>query len=228
MKEIIPVLVVFVLIVVGGLLFITRNNQESSQENQAEKTELQEQTTSLLSKKLIIGNTDAPAKIVEYFDYKCPSCNNFHYSTNQEIVDNYISKNLAHYEIRMTPIIGPDSATAARGAYCAADQGLFSEYHETVIAYMHDNYYEQGNFAAEFDDILSVNTLQSLVEPLGADVASFASCTESDLYNPNLDDNLNAAADDSIRGTPGFTIGDQSFVGNQPFSVFKTLIELEI
>jgi len=56
----------------------------------------------------------------------------------------------------------------------------------------------------------------------------FASCTDSDRFNANLDANLNAAADDSIQGTPGFAVGEQSFVGGQPFSVFKTLLDIEL
>ena len=165
--------------------------------------------------------------MIEYFDYKCPSCNQFHRTTAKEIDAEYTDNSLLKYEIRITPIIGPDSARAARGAYCSNEQSLFETYHNNVLDYLYDNYYKDGNFAAEFDDILTLDMLVDLA-PGEIDEDIFRSCVDSDKYNPALDQNLLLAAEDGVRGTPGFAIGDQSFVGGQPYSVFKTLIDIEL
>jgi len=228
MKDFIPVLVVFALIAIGGVFLVTSNTDGSSQQSSADRTTISNQESANLETKLIVGDPDAPATIVEYFDYKCPSCNQFHRTVAEEINQAYVDTGQANFEIRVTPIIGPDSATAARGAYCANDQGVFAEYHDTVLDYMDDNYYAERQFSAEFDNILTTDLLSGIVSEIGIDSVAFAACTESDRFNSNLDANLSAAADDSIQGTPGFAIGEQSFVGGQPFSVFKTLLDIEL
>ena len=215
-------------ILIGG--FIVLKPFDTSQETTSEITE---STSSFLSNEitntiLTIGESEAPVTIVEYFDYKCPACNGFHQTVHKDIDDTYIKPGLVKYEIRITPIIGPDSATAARGAYCANEQGVFADYHEAVLKHMYDNYYANRNYSAEYESILTSHRLAEIGASFIPDRDNFVECTDSEKYNIALDANLEAAADDSIRGTPGFKVGRQSFVGGQPFNVFRTLIEIEL
>ncbi|MFT4532628.1 MAG: protein-disulfide isomerase [Candidatus Saccharimonadales bacterium] len=228
MKDLLPVLIVFILLVAGGAFFITNASSTTSEEASTQRASTLQQNNVDNAVKLTIGNPSAEATVVEYFDYKCPSCNSFHRTTGAEIEQNYVDTDLANIEVRITPIIGPDSANAGRGAYCALEQGLFEEYHGTVLDYMYDNYYSSGNFESEFQNILTTSTLASISEPLGIDTGVFTNCVDSDRFNSNLDNNLLLAADDEIQGTPGFAVGQQSFVGGQPYSVFKTLLDIEL
>ena len=208
---------------------MNRNSNSTLQEASVERTVVTNLQSEDLNTKLIIGIPDAEVAIVEYFDYKCPSRNIFHRNVGKEIDEAYTVDGRVNYEIRLTPIIGPDSANTARGAYCANDQGLFAIYHETVLDYMYDIYYEKRNISAEFDNILTTNLLGGLALDIGIDHDdTFTSCVDSDRFDGNLDANLNAATDDSIQGTPGFAIGKRSFVGGQPFSVFETLLDIEL
>ena len=226
MKQLMPVIIVFLVLVIAGAFFITSNNSTANKPSAEQQQTIER--AAIGDVKLTVGNPSASATIVEYFDYKCPSCNNFHRNTGKQLTEEYIDTNQAKFEVRITPVIGPDSANAGRGAYCANDQGLFEPYHNAVLDYMYDNYYSSGNIAAEFDNILTTNELATIVQPLGIDSNSFSECVDSDRFNPLLDENLLLAADDEIQGTPGFAIGEQSFVGAQPFSVFKTLIDIEL
>ena len=228
MKQFMPVIIVFLIVGIAAAFFIFSNQDSSSQESSEERTVTREQNTLDDTQVLVIGNPEAPATLVEYFDYKCPACNQFHNTIAKDIERDYVAPGLANFEIRITPVIGPDSANAARGAYCANDQGLFESYHNTVLDFMRDNYYAQGNIAAEFEDILTTDQLVEIVTPLGIEPEDFRKCVDSARYNSNLDTNLEAAADDSVRGTPGFAIGEQSFVGGQPYTVFQTLLDIEL
>ncbi len=229
MKEFAPVLLLIAFIIGGLGLFISFNSSSGEPEtNQQSQSPTAERSILEQPKRLLIGDSGARATLVEYFDYKCPACNQFHRGVGDEIKKEYLDTGLANLEIKITPVIGPDSANAARGAYCALEQNLFGEYHETVINYMYDNYYASGNFAAEFDNILTTSELANITEPLGIDRESFVDCVDSDTYNEYLNDNLLAAAEDGIRGTPGFAVGEQSFVGGQPFTVFKTLLDIQL
>ena len=221
-----PVIIVIILIAAGVFVFLIFNKDDQSPEAKPATNSIE--SSSKNEARLVIGDPGAEATIVEYFDYKCPSCNNFHRTTAQDISRNYVEPGLAKFEIRITPIIGPDSGNAARGAYCANDQHLFGEYHNAVLDFMYDNYYSDQNYSAELQNILTTNKLSEIAIPLGIDPAPFEACVDSDKYNPNLDSNLLAAADDGIRGTPGFAVGEQSFVVGQPYSVFQTLIDIEL
>ena len=95
---------------------------------------------------------------------------------------------------------------------------------------MWDNFYEDRDFSTEFQDYLTTSRLVLIMEEanVAVEAQAFTDCIESDKYNPFLDDNLLKAAEDSIQGTPGFAIGEQSFVGGQPFSVFDQLIQIQL
>lgn len=226
MKRLLPVIIVFSVLLGAGAVFIGLNSSSDPPESSNPITSTPNLVT--VDQKLIIGSANAPVTIVEYFDYKCPSCNNFHHTTGQQIQTKFVDTGQANFEIRITPILGPDSGNAARGAYCANDQNQFVNYHNSVIEYMWDNYYADSKFSAEGDNILTTGKLAEISEPLGIDIDKFKSCVDSKLHNDKLDQNLLLAAEDEIRGTPGFAIGEQTFVGGQPFNVFETLINIEL
>ncbi len=213
--------------ILAVLFFYIVNQDQPAQDSLGENSQ-PKNVENADATKLYVGSSNALTTIIEYFDYKCPRCNDFHQTIEKEINANYTSVNKTKFEIRITPIIGPDSGNAARGAYCANDQNYFEEYHEKVLNYMWENYYKDGNFSAELENIFTTDKLSEIVEPLGIDTLLFKSCVDSEKFNPNLDLNLELAADDSIQGTPGFKIGNQSFIGVQPFSVYKTLLDIEL
>lgn len=217
--------VIIIFVILAGYQLIKDDTAVNNNPSSGQQTTADAET---VNAKLIIGSETAKATIVEYFDYKCPNCGKFHQTTNKDITEGYVDKGTVKYEIRITPIIGPDSANAGRGAYCANEQGKFTTYHDLVLAYMWDNYYSSGNYSAEYDNILDTKTLAEILSSTGIDTAVFTECVDSKQHDPNLDNNLLQAADDEIRGTPGFVIADQSFVGIQPLSVYKTLLSIEL
>lgn len=176
---------------------------------------------------LIIGDPNAPVTLIEYGDFKCPACNQFHHSAGAQIRDEFVASGDVKIEFRNYPFLGPDSGRAARGSYCANDQGVFTKYHDKVYEYLWANYYTQGNLAAEFEDVLTTEKLQSLMADDLEDPKLFEECLGSKDYNRFIDADLLLGADDGITGTPGFVIGDQSVNGPSNFNTFKTLIEIQ-
>lgn len=214
-----------IILVILFFLYLALGRNNSSNIEIDNTPAIQQSTNSSI---LTIGDDSAEVTIIEYFDYKCPKCNDFHRTVGQQINDEFIESGRAKYEIRMTPIIGPDSANAARGAYCANEQAKFTKYHNIVLDFMWNNYYKNKNYSAELENILTTDKLSGLMSPENIDQFSFVNCIDSGKYNPNLDENLILSADDGVRGTPGFKIGNQSFVGGQPYTVFETLINIEL
>lgn len=80
----------------------------------------------------LIGDLRAPIKVVLFSDYQCPFCKQIH-----ETLVRLQQKRPGELVIshRNFPIAGlhPYARAAALAAYCAADQGRFSEYHSLLF-----------------------------------------------------------------------------------------------
>lgn len=218
---------VLIVIIGAALLWPNPSTPSTDRHNsidQRQPTKDEESGTPLL----IIGQKDAPVTVVEYGDFKCPNCARFHLQTGQGIRQDYVSKDEVRIVFRNIALIGPDSERAAQGAYCANDQDKFTEYHDTVYEYMWDNYYRDGNYQAEFDDILTADLLGDLAKDQGMNLKKFLSCLSSGRYKSATQADLDSAQADGVRGTPSFIIGEEKIVGPQPYSVFQTLIDLQL
>lgn len=222
--KIIIALIVLILVTIGAFLFWPRmsSNEPASQTSSNTQTSQNDPNT------LIIGDINAPVTLVEYGDFKCPNCAKFHTSTGQGIRQDYIDSGRVKIEFRNIALIGPDSQRAAQGAFCANEQKKFTQYHDAVYEYMWNTYYEGGNYQAEFNDILTSEFLGATAEGIGTDRQTFIDCLESGKYESALQADLDQAEEDGARGTPYFVIGDQTIAGPQPYSLFKTLIDLQL
>ncbi len=207
------------------------NNGESSSTQLDSPNEMSqlEDTADLENRpSLIIGDTEAPITLVEYGDFKCPSCNEFHQGVGKQLRDQYVDSGQLKIEFRNFPFIGPDSGRAARASYCANDLGLFSEYHDKVYDFLWKSYYTQGDLNAEFRDVLTSDQISRIMGDSIEDGKSFEACINSDDYNRFIDADLLLGAEDGITGTPGFVIAEQTITGPSNYNTFKTLIEIEL
>lgn len=84
----------------------------------------------------VLGSADAPVKIVEFGDFKCPTCRYFAESIKPQLVKDYIdSGKVALYFANFT-ILGPDSKTAAAAGLSVFHQNkeAFWPYYDAVYA----------------------------------------------------------------------------------------------
>jgi protein-disulfide isomerase len=145
-----------------------------------------------------LGSPTAPVQVVEYSSFDCVGCKNFHEAAITGIVERVRAGNLSFTYV---PQYGTGSVTngqgAARAALCAAEQGQFWEFHDTLFHWQ--NLY--GNQAFPQNRILTG------VANLELDRGAFDGCVRSGAP----DDTLNAARQQAttVVGalvTPAFTI----------------------
>ncbi|MDQ3158970.1 MAG: DsbA family protein [bacterium] len=222
------ILLTIVVIIAGLVFFWPSSNDKTSNVNNNSDAAIEGGNTDATENVLIIGDEDAKVTIVEYGDFKCPTCTAFHQFAGAEIRQNYIEGGLVRILFRTLPIIGPDSPRAAQAAYCANEQGMFTEFHDSVFDYMHNNYYNAGNIAAEFQDILTTSQLKTLADSAELDSKVLGECVESGKFESIVKRDIEIANINGANGTPTFFVGDQKVTGFQQFSVFKTLIELQL
>jgi protein-disulfide isomerase len=80
------------------------------------------------------GNDNSPITMVEYSDFQCPYCANFHIQTYPKILENYIKTGKVLFVYKEYPLtFHPYAQKAAEASLCAAEQGKFWEYHDRLF-----------------------------------------------------------------------------------------------
>ena len=144
-------------------LLVDEQNEEQVREFYAKKYEKQSPKAKLdLSKAPHVGPTDAPVRLVEFFDYQCPHCANFAPILAKVEAD---EKGKIVTYFMMFPLEGkhPEARSAAQASLAAAAQGKFEEMHRTlfekapahakqdVAAYAAELGLDPAKFAADYE-----------------------------------------------------------------------------
>lgn len=227
-------LVFLALTIIGGGLFIVFGNNDTekpkdSTQIQAGGNETPSEGTnqSDVPTELVIGKASAPITIIEYGDFKCPKCNDFHQKAGKDIRREWVDTGKAKIVYRPFPLFGEDSGLALYASFCATEQGKFAAYHDKMFSFMWDNYFSKGNFDATTQKLFSPEKLGELASEAGLDKTTFTTCaagrSHADAYNTAVD----KAARDSVQGTPTLIIGGQKIIGPQPYNVYKALLQVQ-
>jgi protein-disulfide isomerase len=185
-----------------------------------------------------MGDPNAPIKIVEYSDFQCPYCAQFHQQTEPQIINTYIKTGKVYFVYRSmgnfisdnlgkyNGISDAESRDAAEAAYCAGDQNKFWEYHDILYA----------NYTGEGVGDFTSRRLVAYAEAIGLDMNQFRTCFNNATYSQQvLQDQADGDAA-GVTGTPTFvlsyTIDGQTqtklISGAEPFSTFQQEIDADL
>lgn len=144
------------------------------------------------------GKPDAKVKLDIYADFLCPYCGQLQKGSGAQIEQQIQAGNL-QVSYHMIPLLNsrsdPPGYSLASGnaALCAADQGKFTPFHDSLFATQP----EEGQRG--YDNA----QLVKLGQDLGITAPEFASCVNAGTYNQQLNDSLaKISADPSFQGTP--------------------------
>jgi protein-disulfide isomerase len=166
-----------------------------------------------------IGRADAPVTLVEFGDYQCPFCKQFHTGAYAELKKKYIDAGKVRFISRDLPLeFHPLALKAAEAARCAGEQSKYWELRDALYT----------NAAPPNDDVV-----KKAAESLSLDWKSFQACLDSDKYKGDIQKDASDAATLQISGTPTFVLAKSAkdkldgvrIVGAQPFSAFQSAIE---
>ena len=169
----------------------------------------------------ILGDPLAPITIVEFGDYQCHQCYNWFHNTKPMIMRDYIETGKANLVFVDFAFLGKDSPKAAQATYCADDQNMYWEYHNSLYT-SQESKIDNGWANPE--------RLKAFAFNLNLDMELFNECIDSEKYSKRVQYNSQQARDNGVRGTPGFFIvgpdyDQQQIGGAQPFSVFKRILD---
>jgi protein-disulfide isomerase len=160
-----------------------------------------------------IGLANAPITIVEFSDYQCPYCLQWHQQVFNQLRQDYPDKVRFVYRDFPLTSIHPEAGPAAEAANCANDQGAFWPYHDKLFS---------GQYA------LSEQAYKQYASDLGLDQGRFADCLSSHRYANEVQADFDFASSLGIRSTPTFFVNGIAVVGAQPYNVFKQVIDKEL
>ena len=168
----------------------------------------------------VLGDPNAPVRIIEYGDYQCPHCKDFFTDIEPTLVEEYVETGLATFEFRNYAFLGPESQAAAEAALCAADQGRFWDYHDLLFTRQgrgNSGVFSDGNLrkyadtiADHFDDF---------------DPDAWESCYDAGTYEAAVIEENRLATNSGIGSTPTTLINGQAIPGTQSIEVYRQAIE---
>jgi protein-disulfide isomerase len=163
----------------------------------------------------MLGAKSAPVTMVEFADYQCPFCRQFHVQTFAELKKSFIDTGKVRFFSRDLPLdsMHPDAMRAAEAARCANDQG---------------EYWRLRDLMGTHPDKLDLENLVADATSLKLDATIFRACVVSEKYKPDVQADMMEAMRVGADGTPAFVIGKSTtegvegdlVVGAQPASTF--------
>nr|WP_275983729.1 thioredoxin domain-containing protein [Paenibacillus hamazuiensis] len=167
----------------------------------------------------VMGKPDAPVKIVEYGDYKCPSCKVFSQQIAPQLKKDYVDKGLVSLYFADFTIIGPDSVTAALAAH--------SIFHQNNEAYwqFYDAIYK--NQPDEKLPWATPDYLTGLVKQLNLpiDFGKLQQDIASKTYASEIDASNALARKTGVTGTPTLFINGKKFENVFDYNALKAAID---
>jgi protein-disulfide isomerase len=157
------------------------------------------------------GPANAPIEIIEFSDFQCPFCQRANPTVDQ-VLKTYGDR--VRFVYRHFPLGNhPAARPAAEASQCAAEQGKFWEYHDTLFA--------NPSRLGDAD-------LKQHAAGLGLDTKQFNACVDTHKYKAQVDADMEAGEDAGVNGTPAFFVNGRMLNGAQPFDAFKRVIDEEL
>jgi protein-disulfide isomerase len=140
-----------------------------------------------------LGSPDAPLTLVEFSDYQCPYCAQFHSQTFQELREKYIDTGKLRFVVRDLPLdIHIHALPAAQAARCGGEQGKFWEMRDILTSHA---------------NLLDPDAILAYGKQLGLDMQRFHACVDAHQFLPEISKDVAEAKSLGIGGTPSFVLG---------------------
>lgn len=169
----------------------------------------------------ILGNPDAPVKVVEYADLECPYCKTFG-TTMHQIMDYYGTTGKVAWVFRHFPLtqIHSKAPKEAEAAECAAAQGGNKAFFNFI-----DKVFE----VSPLENGLDLAQLPVIAGQVGLNVATFKTCLDSGTYAKKVQASYDEAIAAGGTGTPFsfVTLGSDAvpLAGAQPYDSMRAVID---
>ena len=173
----------------------------------------------------IIGNPNAPIKLIEYSDMECPYCKTYH-ATLKAVMSEYGAQGQVAWVFRPLPIavLHSKATKEAEAAECVAALGGNDAFWKFI-----DRVFE----VTPSNNGLDLAVLPDIAQQVGGvDRAKFVECLDKGTYASKVAASVEEATKAGIRGTPHTFISVAGeflpLEGSQPLSSIRSALNLVI
>lgn len=169
----------------------------------------------------IRGNPNAPIVIVEYSDFDCPFCKNFHETMNQ-VMEEYGTTGKVAWVYRHFPLeqSHPSAPKIALASECVAKLGgndAFWKFTDNVFG-------ERGT-----NEPTNITRLTEFAITAGVSGSAFDTCVENEENKAQVDEDFADGINAGAKGTPYSLVlvgGQQGVInGAQPYQYVKSILD---
>lgn len=187
---------------------VDKLHQQQKQKNHAQlKNLIKEQHKNLFADKADprLGNKDAKADIVMFFDYNCGACKQM-LAVNKKLAEN----NKARFILKELPVLGAASELKAR--YALAVHVLYPYQYANI----HQDLFQQK--------ISDDNQMLDLLAKYGVDTSKIKAAAYGKEVEKALDKNQDLARKLGVNGIPTYIIGEDIIPGGVDYEKFVEII----
>jgi len=219
----IPLAIVIGFAMIAVAIFFTSGQDDPAPAEQVAATPAGQASTirPVTEDDYILGNPNAPIVMIEYSDYDCPFCKQFH-TTMHQILDEYGVTGRLAWVYRQFPLVDlhPNATSLSEAALCVGDIGgnsAFWTFSDIIFESRQDS------------EFTNITKLPEFAVAAGVDKALFNDCVASDRMLDDLRADMADGLAAGAQGTPYTVIkvGNQQAVinGAQPYDVVKGIVE---
>jgi hypothetical protein len=156
---------------------------------------------------------EAVLRVIEFSDYGCVHCANFHLESYPELYEEFIATGEVAWKYVPITIGGfPNGDAAALAGECAAEQGEWPAMRDRIFE-LREQWMQSGNAEGLLEDAAGA---------VGLDVAEFRSCVaSSEEVRSRLAEGNQIAEQIGVRATPTFIVGGQPVQGAPSLEAFQ-------
>jgi protein-disulfide isomerase len=166
---------------------------------------------------LHLGDPNAPVKVDVYEDFRCSACKYYTQNFETQIIQTYVETGKIYYTFHSFIVVDGNDGTdasyrSANAAMCAAEQGYFWDYHDTLFA----------NQVTEDASLFTDERLVIMAQNLNLDMTAFNQCFQEDRYASDIQNDISQGQSLSITGTPSIFVNGTLI---QSFDQLSTVID---
>jgi protein-disulfide isomerase len=188
----------------------------------------------------LLGNPNAPVKLVEYISYTCPHCAHFEEESDAQLRIGFVATGKGSIEVRSF-VRDPIDLTVALLTHCGPATKFFGNHsaflrHQTTwmaplasLTEAQKARWSNPDFGARTRAIASDLGLYSLMEARGYDRSDIDRCLGDKALAERLAQHTKDAGDkDFVTGTPSFLLNGVPLSGTYSWAVLKPQIEARL
>lgn len=220
-----PIAIISGFAMIALAIFFTsggRSNEENvAQTNPDEQISESDTARPVSDSDYIVGNPNAQILMVEYSDYDCPFCKQYHLTMNQ-IMDEYGVTGKIAWVYRQLPLaqLHPNSPKISEAALCVGNVGG------------NDAFWKFTNLIfdeRDLDEPTNVTKLPEYAEAAGVSKTDYVECMDNGVMEEEVEASVRDGFNAGARGTPYtvLIVGNQQAIinGAQSYETVKGIVK---